>query len=115
MIEAMARALPCIGSDVGGIPELLEPEYIVPPNDPDRLAEMIVRLAQNPARMVSASARNLKLAHEYSEEILAQRRLAFYSHVRDVTAAWMSAGKRMARTREPIASVQEQSSSGGSR
>ena len=26
MIEAMARALPCIGSSVGGIPELLQPK-----------------------------------------------------------------------------------------
>ena len=37
MIEAMARAVPCLGSPVGGIPELLPPEALVPP-DPVQLA-----------------------------------------------------------------------------
>ena len=35
MVEAMARGLPCIGSRVGGIPELLHPEDMVPPGDTD--------------------------------------------------------------------------------
>ena len=33
MLEAMARGLPCIGSTVGGIPELLPAEDLVPPGD----------------------------------------------------------------------------------
>ena len=37
MIEAMARSLPCVGSDVGGISELI-PDWVVPPNDPQALA-----------------------------------------------------------------------------
>ena len=41
MIEAMARGLPCIGSTVGGIPELLPPEDMVPPGDVSALAEKI--------------------------------------------------------------------------
>ena len=28
VVEAMSRALPCIGAEVGGIPELLEPEWL---------------------------------------------------------------------------------------
>jgi glycosyltransferase involved in cell wall biosynthesis len=94
MIEAMARALPCIGSTVGGIPELLEPPYLVPPNDVESLTEKIMRLASHPSEMAAASARNLEKAREYSEEILAKRRVAFYQHVRQTTAEWMSAGKR---------------------
>ena len=35
MIEAMARGLPCIGTSIGGIPELLRPEELVPTNRPD--------------------------------------------------------------------------------
>src|SRR6185437_16106175 len=38
MIEAMGRALPCIGSDVGGIPELIEPDCIVRRGDASGLA-----------------------------------------------------------------------------
>ena len=37
LIEAMARGLPCIGSTVGGIPELLPPEDMAPPGDVDRV------------------------------------------------------------------------------
>ena len=33
MLEAMARGLPCIGSTVGGIPELLSPGEMAPPDD----------------------------------------------------------------------------------
>ena len=33
MIEAMAQGLPCIGSTVGGIPELLQADEMVPPGD----------------------------------------------------------------------------------
>lgn len=33
LIEAMALALPCVASDVGGMGELLPEEYIVPPDD----------------------------------------------------------------------------------
>ena len=34
IIEAMARAVPCVASNVGGIPELLDPRYLVPPMIP---------------------------------------------------------------------------------
>jgi glycosyltransferase involved in cell wall biosynthesis len=94
MIEAMARALPCVGTAVAGVPELIEADYLVPPNDPHSLADKILWLAMHPSQMEAASARNLGKAHEYSEEILAKRRLAFYRHVRQATAEWLKMGKR---------------------
>jgi glycosyltransferase involved in cell wall biosynthesis len=102
MIEAMARALPCIGSTVGGIPELLESPYLVAPNDAESLAQKIMRLASDPSEMAAASARNLEKASEYGEEILAKRRLAFYQYVRQTTAEWMSAGKRRTFRAQPV-------------
>lgn len=102
MIEAMARALPCIGSTVGGIPELLDPDYLVCPNDAESLAQKIMRLATNPPEMAAGSARNLEKAREYSEEILSKRRLAFYEYVRQTTAEWMSAGKRRSFRVQPM-------------
>jgi glycosyltransferase involved in cell wall biosynthesis len=104
MIEAMARALPCIGSTVGGIPELLDPLYLVAPNDTQALAEKILRLAGDPSEMAAASARNLEKACEYREEILAKRRLAFYQYVRQTTAEWMGAGKRRTFRAQPVPS-----------
>jgi glycosyltransferase involved in cell wall biosynthesis len=88
MIEAMARGLPCIGSHVGGIPELLPPEEMVPPGDPKRLAGMIRAILSDPQRMASMSRRNLSKALEYRADVLQVRRVAMYRSLREQTAAW---------------------------
>ena len=51
MIEAMARGLPCIGSTVGGIPELVPPDVLVPPGDAEALAGKILGLLGDEARL----------------------------------------------------------------
>lgn len=93
MIEAMARGLPCVGSTVGGIPELLPPEDLVPPNDAAALAAKIRDIVADPARMGRMSARNFERADLYREETLAERRRAFYRQVTVMTrrAAGLSA------------------------
>jgi glycosyltransferase involved in cell wall biosynthesis len=91
MIEAMARALPCIGSIVGGIPELLPAEDTVPPNDPPALARKIREVITDPARMARMSARNLAKAREYADATLTDRRQAFYQSVRACNQAWLEA------------------------
>jgi glycosyltransferase involved in cell wall biosynthesis len=93
VIEAMARGLPCIGSTVGGIPELLRPEDMVEPNDPLALAEKIGNVVSDPDRMAEMSRRNLAKAKEYSNELLRVRRLAFYRYVRETTEAWLNCGR----------------------
>jgi len=87
MVEAMARALPCVGSTVGGIPELLPAEDLVPPGDAGALARKIREMVTTPGRMARMSARNLEKAKHYREEALEGRRRAFYRHVREMTAA----------------------------
>lgn len=94
MIEAMARGLPCIGSTVGGIPELLPPEDMVPPGDAAALAAKIREVTTDPARMTRMSVRNLERAEDYRSDLLRQRRIAFYQAVRDRTDAWVRAGGR---------------------
>ena len=89
MIEAMARGLPCIGSTVGGIPELLPAEDLVPPGDAPALARKIMEVLGDPDRMARMSARNLATAAEYRDDILSERRRAFYTYLRDRTQAWM--------------------------
>lgn len=85
LIEAMARGLPAIGTNVGGIPELLTVEDLVPPEEPAVLAAAVGRMLADPARMVTASARNLTRAREYSADALAHRREAFYRAVAELT------------------------------
>ena len=89
MIEAMARALPCIGSTVGGISELLPAEDLVPPGDPAALAAKIREVVGDPGRMARMSARNLQKAGEYREELLRERRVAYYQYLRDRTEEWL--------------------------
>ena len=88
LIEAMARALPCIGSDVGGIPELLDASDLVPAGDPAALAAKIQEVTSSPSRMAAMSRRNLAGAREYVDSVLAERRRKFYTHIRDYTQRW---------------------------
>ncbi len=88
MLEAMARGLPCIGSTVGGIPELLPSDEMVPPGDVKALAQKIKEIISNPDRMATMSARNLAKAKEYQDEKLRERRNSFYRHVKEKTEEW---------------------------
>jgi phosphatidylinositol alpha-1,6-mannosyltransferase len=92
-IEAMARGLPVIGSQIGGFRELVDEEFLVPPRDPVSLAAKLRWLIGSPTRMNEASAANLTKAREYHRDVLAARRHAFYSALRDQTEAfWTRSG-----------------------
>jgi glycosyltransferase involved in cell wall biosynthesis len=93
MVEAMARALPCIGSTVGGIPELLPPEDLAPPNHAEALAAKILEVAADPMRLAHMSARNLLKAREYHNDLLRERRIAFYRHIKEKTETWRKSSK----------------------
>lgn len=93
MLEAMARGLPCIGSTAGGIPELLQPEDMVPPGGVTSLANKICEIVTDPERMARMSARNLEKAKEYREEIQYERRNKFYCYLQDATQEWLKTQK----------------------
>jgi len=88
MVEAMARALPCIGSKVGGIPELLPDDDMVPPDDVLALARKMREILSEPGRLLCMSKRNLEKAREYRAEHLHERRIEFYKHLRETAEAW---------------------------
>jgi glycosyltransferase involved in cell wall biosynthesis len=83
MIEAMARGVPCIGSSVGGIPELIQPENLVPPGDSESLAAKLQDVLSSPDRLAVMSAWNIEKAKEYQEDALSGRRVEFYRYVRE--------------------------------
>jgi glycosyltransferase involved in cell wall biosynthesis len=87
MLEAMARGLPCLGSTVGGIPELLDAEDMVPPDDPIALARIIREVLQHEQRLRDMSHRCLETARLYAVERLIERRRQFYRAVRELTKA----------------------------
>ncbi len=90
MIEAMARGLPCLGTRVGGIPELLGDDALLPVDDHRALARAIDTRLRDPAWMAAASARNLSLARTYHQDLLRERRLQFYRAVFDATIRWQA-------------------------
>jgi glycosyltransferase involved in cell wall biosynthesis len=88
MIEAMARALPCIGSTIGGIPELLPAEDLVEPGSVESLTNKLMEFATDPQRRQAASMRNLKNARPYAINVVKKRRDEFYLRIKEITAAW---------------------------
>ena len=101
LIEAMARGLPAIGSTMGGIPELLPPEDIVPPGDVAALAGKIRAVITDPERRARMSARNLAHARGYGEDELRARRTSFYRALREATEAWLHLDQKDLPVREP--------------
>ncbi len=88
LIEAMARGLPCVGSNVGGIPELLSPDELVPPGDAEALTAKMAEMMSDAVRMARLSARNLARAREFDSSILRPRRRAFYEAVSQANLEW---------------------------
>ncbi|ATC94400.1 glycosyltransferase [Pseudoalteromonas tunicata] len=83
MIEAMSRALPCIGTDVGGISELINQSFIIAVDDPEGLAERIEYFINNPNIMELESKRNLLTSENYKGEMIQKRRNSFYQGVKE--------------------------------
>lgn len=90
MVEAMARALPCIGSEADGIPELLPEEWIVPVNDVSALVNAMERMVTNPELMNKESIRNLNeaVAHYHFDSLLMRQR-DFLRHLKNITQEWV--------------------------
>jgi glycosyltransferase involved in cell wall biosynthesis len=77
LLEAMSRALPAVGSRVGGIPELLDPEWTFAPGDASALADRVRRLLNDRGAMEAQAQRNWETAGQFSAIALDERRSAF--------------------------------------
>lgn len=69
VIEAMSRALPCIGFRTGGIPELLEPQYIVKQKNVDGIVKALGKL-EDENEYCRVAERNFKEAQSYEHSLL---------------------------------------------
>jgi len=81
IIEAMSVGLPCIGSRVGGIPELLEEIALVEPDNARQLANKIEQFISDKNLMNSEALRNLLESANYFDCVLQNRRKAFYEEI----------------------------------
>ena len=82
LIEAMATGLPCLSSNVDGIPELLEEEYLFNYDDVDGFAQKIISICGDAEKLKRMGMKNLETAKQYESSILSGRRKFFYSQLR---------------------------------
>jgi glycosyltransferase involved in cell wall biosynthesis len=73
LIEAMACGLACIGTRVGGIPELLESESLVEPDDSLALAHKLIEFLGDTKRLQLMGARNRRVAWNFRADVLWDR------------------------------------------
>jgi glycosyltransferase involved in cell wall biosynthesis len=65
ILEAMARALPVIATDVGGISEIIEPQFLVPPGNVQALAEKINFIWSKPELLAKVGRKNYEKVREF--------------------------------------------------
>lgn len=81
VVEAMSRALPCIGFHTGGIPELLEPQYVVKQKDVDGIVSKL-RLLENENEYKRVAEQNYKEAQNYDHEKLQKQIRDFFYEIK---------------------------------
>lgn len=83
IIEAISRACPCIASNVCGIPELLNNQWLHNPEDAVKLAHLLKTMIENPLLMEETARENFEHSKNYSLNYISKRRNAFFSEFRD--------------------------------
>ena len=81
VVEAMSTGLPCIGFNTGGIPELLEPEYITRLKDVNGIVQRI-KILEDVEKYKSVATRNLNAAKEYEHSKLSSRIRQFFGEIK---------------------------------
>ena len=83
ILESMAAAKPVVATDVGGNPELVEngiTGHIVPPADPEALADGILRLLRSPDRAkVMGEAARVRVEKDFSVGRMVERHADLYA------------------------------------
>ncbi|SHE81096.1 Glycosyltransferase involved in cell wall bisynthesis [Bacteroides luti] len=84
VIEAMASGLPCIGTKVGGIPELLEDDVLIEPNNSDELVAIIKKMIRDLDFSKKQVIRNISESCKYKESILTEHRNIFFNKLIEI-------------------------------
>lgn len=84
IMEAMACGVPCVGFDIGGIPEMIDHGlngYIAEPRNVQQLAEGISYCLENENHRRLSDDCIRKVADTYSQQAVARKFLELYQHV----------------------------------
>ena len=92
LIEAMSIGLPCIGTRIGGIPELLDERALVDKKSPYQIATLIEKFANDQAFRCEMAKLNFEKAKNYRFDFLQQKRNRFYQEVLKVSTFFNNLG-----------------------
>ncbi len=85
IIEAMAKGLPCITTNVSGNSELVEKGFLVEDfYDVNSLSEHIKKLIENKSLYEEQSKINIERSYEYENKVLQVRRDIFYRKLKEL-------------------------------
>ena len=88
--EALAVETPVIGTNLEGVPELIadgETGLLVPPRNPEAMAQAILRMVENPTRAKAMARAGRKLVEaRFSTAIKLERTLALYRRLLEARA-----------------------------
>ncbi|WP_432354363.1 glycosyltransferase family 4 protein [Sporosarcina sp. A2] len=76
LVEAMSRGCPSLGSKTGGIPELLNKEFIFKNGSVEEISELLKKVDEK--MMLFEAERSFKKANEFNKELLDKKRTNFY-------------------------------------
>ena len=76
LIEAMSRGCPCVASNAGGMPELLEKKFIFPKGNVKQLTKILLNASQN--GLFTQGGRNQEFTNQFSPDVIQEKRSAFY-------------------------------------
>ena len=77
VVEALSYGCPCIGSNAGGIPELLSKEMIYPKGNIGELSNLLKKITRDVLH--AESAKNFSTSKLFLPQVLDSRRAAFFS------------------------------------
>lgn len=80
-IEAISRGCPVVASNIAGIPELVDLEYLIKPKDDIALSQKIHAIISDKSMAEKIAVRNFERAKKYSEYEKARKFDAFYGSI----------------------------------
>lgn len=81
VLEAMAVGMPVVTSPVGGIPEVIQKDYLAMPTDVEKYAAIVEILISNTKLMNNVSQYNYTKSLEFRNAVLQEKRENFYSRL----------------------------------
>lgn len=80
VIEAMSRGCPVVGSNAGGIPELIDEDCIHASGDSRELSKILIELMGDIKKSKYIAERNIYEAKKYQKDVLDEKRDRFWSN-----------------------------------